>query len=159
MNFGGTRDGAGGDGAGGDAPLMNFAAKRLGTEWLIVASNIPARRALHTYRKRWAIECVFGDAKTRGLNIENTGLTDARKLALLTAVVALAIAWAGCLAADLLGSGAPRRKSHGYFAQFWLRVGFDRLRNLLGSDHKEAVRPWQRLKSLSRQSPPTHGGV
>ena len=34
---------------------------------------------------------MFGDAKTRGLNIEDTRLTDPRKLALLMALVALAI--------------------------------------------------------------------
>jgi hypothetical protein len=145
----GTRDGAGSD---DDAPLLFFAAKRLGTEWLIVASNIPARRALDAYRKRWVIECMFGDAKTRGLNIEDTGLTDPRKLALLMALVALAIAWAGRLAADLLGPGAPRRRSHGYFEQSWFRVGFDRLRNLLGSDHHEAVRPWRRLQKPGRKN-------
>ena len=50
-------------------------------EWLIVVSNIPPRAALAAYRKRWAIECLFGDAKTRGLNLEDTRLTDPRKLA------------------------------------------------------------------------------
>lgn len=30
------------------------------------------RQALNDYRKRWAIECLFGDAKTRGLNLEDT---------------------------------------------------------------------------------------
>jgi hypothetical protein len=128
-----------------DAPLLNFAAKRLGAEWLIVVSNVPARRALAAYRKRWAIECMFGDAKTRGLNLEDTRLTDPRKLALLMALVALAIAWAGRAAADLLGPGSPKRKSHGYFAQSWFRLGFDRIRNLLSSDHCEAVRPWHRI--------------
>ena len=43
-----------------DAPLLNFAVKRLGTEWLIVISNLPA-----AYRKRWAIECMFADANPR----------------------------------------------------------------------------------------------
>ena len=54
-------------------------------EWLIVVSNLPPRRALAAYRKRWAIECMFGDAKTRGLNLEDTRLTDPRKLDLLMA--------------------------------------------------------------------------
>ena len=49
---------------------------------------------------------MFGDAKTRGLNIEDTRLTDPRKLALLMALVAIAIAWAGRLAADLIGLGS-----------------------------------------------------
>lgn len=128
-----------------DAPLLNFAAKRLGTEWLIVVSNIPARQALAAYRKRWAIECLFGDAKTRGLNLEDTRLTDPRKLALLMALVALAIVWAGRAAADLLGPRSPRRKSHGHFAQSWFRIGFDRIRNLLSSNHSAAIDAWRRL--------------
>jgi hypothetical protein len=135
----GTRD------AARDAPLLNFAAKRLGTEWLIVVSNLPAPKALAAYRKRWAIECMFGDAKTRGLNLEDTRLTDPRKLALLMALVALAIAWAGRAAADLLGPASPKRKSHGYFAQSWFRTGFDRIRALLSSHQTAAIDPWRRL--------------
>ena len=70
----------------------------------------PARpaRALAAYRKRWAIECMFGDAKTRGLNLEDTRLTCPRKLDLLMALVALALAWAGRTAADLLGNREPQ---------------------------------------------------
>ena len=83
-----ARLGAREDAEAHDVPLLNFAAKRLGNEWLIVVSNVPARRALATYRKRWAIECMFGDAKTSGLNIEDTRLTNPRKLALLMALVA-----------------------------------------------------------------------
>lgn len=128
------------------APLLHFAAKRLDDEWLIVVSNIPSREALAAYRKRWAIECMFGDAKTRGLNIEDTRITDPRKLALLMALVALAIAWAGRAAADLLGIGSPKRKAHGHFAQSWFRTGFDRIRNLLSAGHRDALDAWRRLE-------------
>jgi hypothetical protein len=141
------------------APLLNFAAKRLGSEWLIVVSNAPARQALAAYRKRWAIECMFGDAKTRGLNLEDTRLTDPKKLALLMALVALAIVWAGRVAADLLGPGSPKRKSHGHFAQSWFRIGFDRLRNLLGSDHSQAIAGWRRLGTPSPLPPGFEGVV
>ena len=89
------------DGAA-DGPLLAFAAKRLKDEWLVVVSNVPPRAALAAYRKRWAIECLFGDAKTRGLNLEDTRLSDPRKLDLLMALVALALAWAGRAASDLL---------------------------------------------------------
>ena len=105
-------------------------------------SNVAPRAALAAYRKRWAIECLFGDAKTRGLNLEDTRLTDPRKLDLLMALVALALAWAGRTAATLLGSAAPRRKAHGYFAQSWFRTGFDRIRNLLRSDPLAAIAVW-----------------
>jgi hypothetical protein len=78
------------------SPLwLNFAARRLDDGALrIIAANTPARAALAAYRKRWAIECLFGDTKTRGLNLEDTRLATPRKLALPLGLVALAAAWA-----------------------------------------------------------------
>jgi hypothetical protein len=144
----GARDAA----ATRDAPLLNFAAKRLEDEWLIVVSNVAPRTALAAYRKRWAIECLFGDAKTRGLNLEDTRLTCPRKLDLLMALVALALAWAGRTAATLLGSAAPKRKAHGYLAKSWFRIGFDRIRNLLRSDPVAAIAAWLRLPTKPLQN-------
>lgn len=153
-----ARMGAREDAAASDAPLLHFAARRLEDEWLIVVSNMPGRKALAAYRKRWAIECLFGDAKTRGLNLEDTRLTNPRKLALLMALVALAIAWAGRVAADLIGRGTPKRKSHGYLAKSWFRTGFDRIRNLLVSEPDAAVAAWQRLEKPT-QKQLSAGGV
>ena len=72
----GTRETA----AAGTAPILNVAAKPLDGEWLIVVTNVAPRTALETNRKRWAIECLFGDAKTCGINLKDTGLTDPRAL-------------------------------------------------------------------------------
>jgi hypothetical protein len=110
-----------------------------------VVSNISARAALDAYKQRWAIECLFGDTKTRGLNLEDTRLVDPRKLDLLLALVALAVAWAGRTASLLLGRSAPKRKSHGYFAKSWFRIGFDHIRRLLRSDPAAAIIPWRIL--------------
>lgn len=64
---------------GGDdhePPALGFAAKRIKDgELLVVASSKDAHRALTVYRKRWSIECLFGDTRTRGLNFEDTRLT------------------------------------------------------------------------------------
>ena len=62
---------------------LKFAAKRIrGKESLIIATNMDhPRSALRLYRRRWAIECLFSDAKTRGFNIEDTHITDSAKLA------------------------------------------------------------------------------
>lgn len=130
-----------------ESPLaLNFAAKRIkGGELLIVVSNTPARAALDAYKSRWAIECLFGDAKTRGLNLEDTRLTDPRKLDLLLGLVALAIAWAGRTAALLLGRRDPKRKAHGYFAKSRFRIGFDHIRRLLRTDPAAAVMPWRTI--------------
>jgi hypothetical protein len=125
---------------------LSFAAKPLRDgEWLIIATNAIPRSALDAYAKRWAIECLFGDTKTRGLNLEDTRLTDPRKLDLLMGLVALAIAWAARAARDLLGTRWPKRKPHGYLAKSWFRTGFDRIRNLLRSDPTQAVAPWRRI--------------
>jgi Transposase DDE domain len=131
----------------GEAPEFTFAAKRLADRWLIVVTNGAPRAALDAYRKRWSVECMFGDAKTRGLNIEDTRLTDPRKLDLLMGLVTLALVWAGRVAVDHLHPRAPTRKSHGYLAQSWFRVGLDRLRSLLRTDPAEAAAPWRRLPS------------
>lgn len=90
------------------------ATKRCAAELLIVATNRPNLKALTAYRKRWAIESLFGDTKSRGLNIEDTRLTDSRKLDLLMAVVALATAWASRTAALIVGNHSLPRKKHGY---------------------------------------------
>jgi Transposase DDE domain len=129
-----------------ERPLLNFAAKPLKDgEWLIVVSNGDARKALQAYRKRWAIECLFGDAKTRGLNLEDTRLTAPRKLELLLALVALALAWASRAAVALLGPRMPKRKAHGYFAKSVFRTGFDELRRRLRTDPAAALSEWRRL--------------
>ncbi len=130
----------------GEGPAVWITAKRLaGGAWLIVAANRPGREPCLAYRRRWRIENLFGDAKTRGLDIEDTRLTDPRKLDLLLGLVALAMVWAGRIATDLLGPKAPKRKSHGYYQKSWFRTGFDRIRQLLRTDPLEAVRPWWRL--------------
>jgi hypothetical protein len=137
-----------------ETPLLwlNFAARRLKDgKLLIVASNTPARAALAAYRKRWGIECLFGDAKTRGPNLEDTRLASSRKLDLLLGLVALAIAWATRAATTLLGRKAPPRKAHGYLAKSWFRTGFDQLRRLLRHDPDAAIEPWRVLASPRRK--------
>lgn len=138
-----------------ERPLtLNFAAKRVKSgELLIVVSNTPARAALDAYRQRWAIECLFGDTKTRGLNLEDTRLTDPRKLDLLLALVALSVAWVGRAAALLLRHRTPKRKSHGYFAKSWFRTGFDHVRSLLRTDPPAAVIPWRNIPPTPLEMP------
>jgi hypothetical protein len=131
---------------------LSFAAKPIDGEWLVVATNGDHRKALDAYAKRWAIETLFGDTKTRGLNIEDTRLTDPEKLALLMALVALAIAWAARIAKDKLGTLWPKRKAHGYLERSWFRTGFDLIRKLLRSDPLQAIAPWRRISRNNTES-------
>lgn len=134
-----------------DGALLGFAAKRLDGDLLIVASNRPAPAALAAYARRWGIECLFGDAKTRGLNMEDTRLTDPRKLDLLMGLVALALAWAARAAIARIWPRAPRLGPHGHRTKSWFRTGFDNLRRLLRTDPLQAVEAWTRLAAATRK--------
>jgi hypothetical protein len=132
-------------------PLHFAALKPRDGDWVIVATNRTGHDALATYRKRWAIETLFGNTKTRGLNFEDTRLTDPAKLHLLTALIALAVAWSVRAARTCLGQDAPTRKTHGYLARSYFRTGFTFLRNRLRSDHPETLIEWANLpKTLKK---------
>lgn len=98
---------------------------------------------------------MLADAKSRGLNIKDTRLTDPAKLDLLMALLTLALVWAGRTAAELLGPRERTRKSHGHPAQSWFRIDFLRLRNLLRTDPADAARTWQ----IRTSKPLRTGGV
>ena len=106
------------------ATPIRVAFKQLKTdEWLIVMTNKDdAKAALNAYRKRWGIECLFGDAKTRGLNLEDTRLTDPAKLATLIRILAMAISWAYRCATQTMGHRDIARKAHGRREKSWFRL-------------------------------------
>ena len=114
-------------------------------EPVIVATHRPEARARAACRKRWAIERFFADAKTRGLNLEDTRLTAPKKRALLVAILVLAIAWASAVAARLLGRRTLPGKKHGYRAKSVFRIGLERLRCQIRSASPHALDPWDNL--------------
>lgn len=123
---------------------LRCAAKRIkGAELLIIATNLDeAGHALSLYRKRWGIECMFADAKTRGLNLEDTHITDPTKLATLLVLIALAVTWACRSATRILGRGTIRRKTHGRREKSWFRTGLDALRKWIIHYPHHALEAW-----------------
>lgn len=126
------------------ATPVRVAIKQLRTgEWLIVMTNRDdARAALNAYRKRWGIECLFGDAKTRGLNLEDTRITNPGKLATLLGILTLAISWAYRCATQTMGLRTIARKTHGRREKSWFRVGLDALRTSLHASCELALTAW-----------------
>nr|WP_026299188.1 IS4 family transposase [Deinococcus aquatilis] len=60
---------------------------------VIVASDLPVRDVLKTYRLRWGIESAFSALKSRGLNLEATHMTAADRISRLFGLLCIALAW------------------------------------------------------------------
>jgi hypothetical protein len=135
--------------------LLHFATKRIkGDEPLIIATNACPRRALQAYRKRWSVECLFSDTKTRGFNIEDTHITNPEKLATLMAIVALTTTWVYRCASQSMGLKAIKRKSHGRREKSWFRTGLDALRNWILLKPEKAIKAWQKTAPKIPMSTP-----
>ncbi len=63
-------------------------------ESVIVISSENSGRILVEYKRRWAIETLFQNLKSRGFELEETHLTKAEKIDKLFGVLAIAVAWA-----------------------------------------------------------------
>jgi Transposase DDE domain len=128
------------------ADVLSFAAIRLpDASLLILAASFSPRKALKAYRKRWQIECLFGDTKTRGFNMEDTRLTQPAKLSLLLGLVALAMAWSVACASAIKGKQDIPRATHGYRRKSWFRTGFDTLRHWITAKPDRAMQSWEQL--------------
>ena len=135
---------------------LNLAAKRLADgELLIIASNRPGKTALKAYRRRWQIECLFGDSKTRGLNMEDTRLTQPAKLSSLLVVITLAMVWAYACAIDIKGRDPIRTRAHGYQYKSWFRLGFDQLRKWILHQPEKAALVWSQTWDRHQGTPQT----
>jgi hypothetical protein len=73
---------------------MKFVNDKGKIEFLIVASFQKTDDALVYYKQRWQIETMFKAFKTTGFNLEQTHLTDYKKLDKLLMLTALAFVWA-----------------------------------------------------------------
>ena len=62
--------------------------------YLIVVADRPGHQALERYKQRCQIEVLFGALKSRGFNLEETHLREARRLETLAGVLAIAYCWA-----------------------------------------------------------------
>ena len=115
-----------------------------GGEALIIATNTGnPGRAFNMYRKRWGIECLFGDTKTRGLNFEDTHITNPAKLTTILCLITLACTWSYKCATAVKGRTAIARKTHGRPEKSWFRIGFDQLRSWLLTDPEKATERWR----------------
>ena len=72
---------------------MKIINRKKQIEFVIVATYQADIQTMQVYAKRWSIEFFFKAIKTAGFNIEDTHLTDQKRLEKLFAVVAIAFVW------------------------------------------------------------------
>ena len=86
---------------------------------------------LRRYAQRWQTENLHAALKSRGFNLEDTGLTQAARVSTLLVAVSLAFVWA-CLTGEFEAVRQQvKRKKHGYAGVSVLRLGLDTLQDLL----------------------------
>ena len=142
------------------SPLRFEGQKIKGDELVLVVTNIPAPvNALRLYRKRWGIECLFADAKTRGLNIEDTHMTDHSKLRTLLVLVAIAMTWAYRCASWVMRVRGIPKKSHGRREKSWFRIGFDTLRRWILHDPEKVLHAWRKTCPKRSLLNPDRNGI
>ena len=109
-------------------------------ETALYVDDLP--RARRFYQDVLGLECLFADAKTRGLNMEDTRLRAAKKLSCLLVIVTLAITWAYRCATVSMGMKNIPRKTHGRRQKSWFRLGLDTLRQWINRDPPRAINAW-----------------
>ena len=113
--------------------FVHLSALRLadGDFLFIASSGAPQAEALDAYADRWQVETLFGALKSRGFNLEDTHLTDPKRLAKLMGLLALAFAWT-YRTGELLHDGPSpirQKKTLSRPLKSFFRHGLDFLRN------------------------------
>lgn len=99
---------------------------------LIVVATQKPETMVEDYRKRWAIETLFGCLKSRGFDLESTHMCDLEKMDKLLGLLALAVAW--CLVTGHWQYGKASElplNKHGRPAKSLFRLGLDVIRRIL----------------------------
>ena len=105
-------------------------------QMILLTTHNPAQ-AIKRYRKRWKIETLFADLKTRGFNLEQSRMTAAPKLDLLWSMVALAYVWVCATVGNK--QIKIQRKKHGYKAKSWFRLAQELTRKRIRYKPEEMV--------------------
>jgi len=92
-----------------------------------------------------ALGASLGDSKTRGLNMEDTRLTQPAKLNTLLVIITLSMVWAYACATVIKGTKAIKTLAHGYRYKSWFRLGFDQLRKWILHQPERAAEIWSRI--------------
>ena len=100
-------------------------------ELVVLACNAAPDRALVRYAQRWGTELLFSALKSRGFNLEDTHLTDPKRLDKLLALLALAFTWAHLVGIWHHEQRPLKLKNYGYPPKSLFKRGLDALRSAI----------------------------
>jgi hypothetical protein len=96
---------------------------------VLVISSEQSGKILLEYGERWKIETLFGVLKTRGFRLEDTHITETKRVSKVLSLLTIAVSWA-MLAGELEVQQKPLKiKKHGNLEKSIFRLGFEVLRN------------------------------
>ncbi len=122
------------------SPAVRLVIMRLKTgELLALACSGTPRRALENYRRRWTIETLFANLKTKGFNMEDTHITDREKLSTLCAVLALSVAMAVKTGVAMARIRPIPIKKHGRKAWSLFALGLHSMRKIFTTAVKDQI--------------------
>lgn len=111
--------------------LRVLGAKNLFDQTLYLAYHGHARLALERYAKRWNCENMHQAMKSRGFHLEDTNVTDLRRISTLFGVLTLAFMWC-CLIGEFEEQREPQKPlKHGYPPKSLFRRGLDALKKAI----------------------------
>jgi transposase len=117
---------------------LSIVALKMKDEYLILATNIKQEKALSFYKRRWEIEMLFSAFKKRGFNLEETHMTDNKKIDSLIAILSLAFAWSHNIGEWLNDEKPIKRLKHKRMAMSIFLYGLEYLSEiLLNYEHRE----------------------
>lgn len=107
-------------------------------ELQILISFCKPEKAFKAYEDRWQIESMFKAFKTSGFNIEQTHLSDIKRLEKLFAIVIIAFVWAYLVGIYIHENIKQIRKlNHGYNAKSLFKYGLEYIARILLSTHHQ----------------------
>ena len=106
---------------------LSLIAIKLKDEYLILATNIEQEKALDFYKQRWEIETLFSAYKIRGFNLEETHLSENKKIDSMIAILSLAFVWCHTIGEWLNEKKAIKTLKHGRKAKSLFLYGFEYL--------------------------------
>lgn len=99
-------------------------------DYLILASSSNPEEAESCHKKRWTIETMFGNMKSRGFDFEKTHMSDPTKISKLIFLIGIALIWSFLTGVWMKESLKIiiRINKHGRKEKSIFRIGLDYLR-------------------------------